>query len=265
MSPKLLLAVLTAVNLLNFIDRQILFAVFPAIQQDLSLSDAELGLAASAFIVVYMIITPVSGFLGDRVRRLPVAAAGVALWSGATALSALAWSFTALLGARAMVGVGESSYAPLSSAIISDSFPSEQRGSRLAIFNVAVPVGSALGYIAGAVIAGRFVWRAAFVVVGAPGFALAALMLLLHEPRRGATERSEQPAGSVRYVRTLVADPVYAMTTGAMAALTFVLGALAAWMPTFLVRLHGLSLQQAGTWFGLLTAVTGVTGTALGG
>jgi len=264
-SPLRLLTVLTAVNLLNFVDRQILFAVFPAIQHDLSLTDAELGLAASAFIVVYMIVTPIAGLLGDRLRRLPVAAAGVALWSLATLLSAAARSFPALLVARALVGVGESSYSPLSSAMISDAFPSEQRGSRLAIFNAAVPVGSALGYVAGAILAARFGWRAAFMIVGAPGLLLAALMLQLTEPRRGAMERDEAAVHPVRQLHLLFADPVYAITTAAMAALTFVLGALAAWMPTFLVRLHGLSLRDAGVWFGLLTAGTGLIGTALGG
>ena len=265
MRPRILLTVLTTVNLLNFVDRQILFAVFPAIQRDLSLSDAELGLAASAFIVVYMIVTPIAGLLGDRLRRLPVAAAGVALWSAATLVSGTVRGFPALLGARALVGVGEASYAPLSAAIISDSFPSEQRGSRLAIFNVAVPVGSALGYVAGAIIAEHFGWRAAFFMVGAPGFALAALMLLFTEPSRGAMERSEHAEPSRHTLAALLADPIYAITTVAMSALTFVLGALAAWMPTFLVRLHGLSLADAGTSFGLLTAATGLAGTALGG
>jgi len=260
-----LLAVLTAVNLLNFIDRQILFVLFPAIQAELSLSDSQLGLAASAFIVVYMIVTPVAGFLGDRLRRLPVAAAGVALWSAATLASAVARSFPALLAARALVGVGESSYAPLSSAVISDAFPIEQRGSRLAIFNAAVPVGTAFGYIAGALIAARFGWRAAFVMVGAPGLALAALMLLFTEPRRGAMERPERAGSSRRTFATLLLDPVYATTTAAMAALTFVLGALAAWMPTFLVRLHDLSVRDAGISFGILTAFAGVAGTVLGG
>jgi len=229
------------------------------------LTDAELGLAASAFIVVYMIVTPIAGLLGDRLRRLPVAAAGVALWSLATLLSAAARSFPALLVARALVGVGESSYSPLSSAMISDAFPSEQRGSRLAIFNAAVPVGSALGYVAGAILAARFGWRAAFMIVGAPGLLLAALMLQLTEPRRGAMERDEAAIYPVRQLHLLFADPVYAITTAAMAALTFVLGALAAWMPTFLVRLHGLSLRDAGVWFGLLTAGAGLIGTALGG
>jgi MFS transporter, Spinster family, sphingosine-1-phosphate transporter len=257
--------VLTAINLLNFIDRQILFAVFPAIQQELSMTDAQLGLTASAFVVVYMIVTPICGLLGDRMRRLPVAAAGVALWSAATILSATARSVTALIGARAIVGVGESSYSPIASSVISDAYPADRRGSRLAIFNAAVPVGSALGYVAGALIAAEFGWRGAFLIVGAPGIALAALLPWLAEPRRGASDEvAVSPPSSAALLR-LLEEPVYTITTAAMAALTFVLGALAAWMPTFLVRLHGLSMEQAGMSFGLLTAATGLVGTALGG
>lgn len=259
-----LLAALSTVNLLNFIDRQVLFAIFPAIQQDLGLRDAELGLAASVFIVVYMITTPIAGVLGDRLRRLHVVAASVALWSVATLLSGTASSLPTLLAARAAVGVGEASYAPLCSAMISDRFPTARRGSSLAVFNLAVPVGSALGYVLGALVAARFGWRAAFYIVGAPGLAMAGLLLLLREPIRGAMDRDCQ-ARSAHTITDVVTDPVYGVTTAAMAALTFVLGALAAWMPTFLVRLHGLSITRAGTTFGILTAAMGLLGTALGG
>jgi MFS transporter, Spinster family, sphingosine-1-phosphate transporter len=261
-----LLATLTAINFLNFIDRQVLFAVFPAVKQDLGLSDGQLGLAASAFIVVYMIVTPVAGLLGDRVRRLPIVGVSVALWSAATVIGGFAMTFRQLLFSRTLVGVGEASYAPLSSAMIADSFPAERRGSSLAIFNVAVPVGSACGYILGGLIAERFGWRAAFTIVGLPGFALAALVLLLPEPERGG---ADSPAAiEVKLAgdaRGLLVNVVYLVATAAMAVLTFVLGGLAAWMPTFLVRVHGLSLGSASIAFGLMTAATGVAGTALGG
>ena len=257
-----LLAALTAVNLLNFVDRQVLFAVFPAVKEDLGLRDAELGLAASAFIVVYMMVTPIAGYLGDRFHRPRLIALSVALWSAATLASGAARTFSALLISRALVGIGESSYAPLSSAMIGDSFPVERRGSSLGIFNVAVPVGSALGYLLGGLIAARFGWRAAFYVVGIPGLVLAATMLALHDPQRGAMDRS-LPAGAT--MSALLTDRVYVVTTAAQAALTFVLGALAAWLPTFLVRLHGLSIGVAGGGFGLVTAVAGLVGTGLGG
>jgi MFS family permease len=257
-----LLAALTTINLLNFVDRQVLFAVFPAVKEELGLRDAELGLAASAFILVYMMVTPIAGYLGDRFHRPRIIALSVALWSAATLASGAARSFAALLVSRALVGIGESSYAPLSSAMIGDSFPAGRRGSSLGIFNVAVPVGSALGYVVGGLIAARFGWRAAFYVVGIPGLALAVTMLALHDPRRGAMDRSFPSGGTMS---ALLTDRVYVVTTAAQAALTFVLGALAAWLPTFLVRLHGLSIGVAAGGFGILTAVTGLVGTGLGG
>jgi MFS transporter, Spinster family, sphingosine-1-phosphate transporter len=257
-----LLAALTTVNLLNFIDRQVLFAIFPAVKADLGLRDAELGLAASAFIVVYMIVTPIAGYLGDRFDRPRLIATGVALWSAATLGSGAARGFSMLLASRALVGIGEACYSPLSSAIIGDSFPPARRGSSLAIFNVAVPVGSAFGYLLGGLIAGYFGWRAAFYVVGAPGLALAALIACFRDPERGAMDRSSDSRATMS---ALLADRVYVVTTAAQAALTFVLGALGAWLPTFLVRLHGLSVTAAGGSFGILTAVAGLIGTGLGG
>ena len=161
--------------------------------------------------------------------------------------------------------MGEATYSPLSSAMIADAFPLARRGSSLATFNVAVPVGSACGYVLGGLIAERFGWRAAFYLVGAPGLVLAAMMPFLGEPERGATDSPSAEALSVRRFADLWRSPVYGVTTAAMAALTFVLGGLGAWMPTFLFRVHGLSLASASVTFGLLTAVTGLAGTVLGG
>ena len=263
-SAVALLSVLTVVNLLNYVDRQILYAVFPALQGELGLADSQLGLAASAFIVVYMVATPITGYLGDRFRRLPLIGASVIAWSLATLGSGAARTFSTLLAARALVGVGESCYSPLSSSVLSDAFPPERHGTALSVFNVAVPVGSALGYVLGSVIAQRYGWRAAFYVVGAPGIAIGVLLLFFAEPPRGAFEPVADRL-SASSVRELARSRVYVETTLAMTALTFVLGALAAWMPTFLVRIHGLSIARAGITFGLVTAATGVTGTALGG
>ena len=263
--PLLLLGALSVVNLLNFVDRQVLYAVFPALKEDLGLTDAELGLAGSAFIIVYMAVTPIAGLLGDRLNRPRLVALGVVLWSGATVLSASARNFLQLLVARTAVGVGESSYAPLCTAMIGDSFPPARRAASLAVFNVAVPVGSALGYLLGGTIAAHFGWRAAFYVVGAPGLLLAVAIALLRDPPRGATESTAQPPAGSESISALLADRVFVVTTAAMAALTFVLGALAAWLPTFLVRVHGLSIAEAGASFGTLTALTGLVGTALGG
>lgn len=267
-NPRRLLALLTTVNFLNYIDRQALFAVFPAIQGEFHLSDGQLGFLGSAFIVVYMVNAPLAGYLGDRFRRLPIVAASAALWSLFTLLTGFARDFTQLFLCRAGVGVGESAYAPASSALIADSFPEDRRGSRLAVFNLAVPVGSALGYLLGGLFATWFGWRAAFAIVGVPGIGLALICLLLTEPERGEQDSLCPPSSPFpedRELLALLSNPVYLASTAAMAALTFVLGAIAVWMPTFLVRIHGLSLGAAGTSFGLLTVLAGLAGTAAGG
>lgn len=260
-----LLAVLTLANLLNYVDRQILFAIFPEIQRDLALADSELGLAGSAFIIVYMLVTPIAGGFGDRLPRLRMVAAGMAVWSFATVLAGMAWSLGSLLLFRSLVGVGEACYAPLGSAMIADVYPPPGRGRSLSVFNLAVPVGSALGYLLGGILAARFGWRTAFFSVGAPGLAIAFLLLTLDEPRRGASDPPGRTPGAGATMIDLARDPLYVLTTLSMAALTFVLGALAAWMPTFLVRVHGMSVSGAGTTFGIVTAFSGVAGAAAGG
>jgi MFS family permease len=263
-SPFALLSVLTLVNFLNYVDRQILYAIFPAVQVDLGLTDAQLGLVASAFIVVYMLVTPIAGYLGDRFRRLPLIGASVVVWSVATLASGAARTFGALAAARALVGVGESCYSPLSTSVLSDAFPKKRHGRVLSVFNLAVPVGSAFGYVLGSALAARYGWRTAFHLVGAPGLAIGLLLFFTVDPRRGALERGDDRVSAAN-VGELARNPVYVETTAAMTALTFVLGALAAWMPTFLVRIHGLSMSEAGMTFGLLTAATGLVGTAVGG
>ncbi len=260
-----LLALLTLANLLNYVDRQILFAMFPEVQRDLGLADSELGLLGSAFIVVYMLVTPLAGSAGDRWSRVRTVAAGLAIWSLATMLAGVASGFVSLLLARSIVGIGEACYAPLGSAMIGDVYPAERRGWSLSVFNLAVPVGSAFGYILGGLLAARFGWRAAFFLVGAPGLAVAGALLWLREPARGAADEPAAAHALAGRIGDLARDPLFVTTSLSMAALTFVLGALAAWMPTFLVRVHGLSTSAAGATFGIVTAATGVIGTMLGG
>ena len=170
------------------------------------------------------------------------------MWSIATLASGAARTFTGLVAARSLVGVGESCYSPLSTSVLSDAFPKERHGTVLSVFNLGVPAGSALGYVLGSAIADRYGWRAAFYVVGAPGLAIGALLFLAVEPPRGALERASDGV-SAASLADLARNPVFVETT-AMTALTFVLGALAAWMPTFLVRIHGLSISRAGMTFG---------------
>lgn len=265
------LVILCAANLLNYADRQVLFAVFPQIQTQLGLSDARLGALASAFMVIYMLAAPVLGPLGDRWRRVRVAALGVGLWSLATIGSGLAWSYSMLLLCRGFIGIGEAGYGAVAPALISDLVPSSRRGTVLAIFYAAIPVGSALGYALGALVGGAYGWRVAFRAAGLPGLLIAALAWAVSEPPRGDrtpwAETPDPPENwrGVRAYAAILAVPSFRITAGAMAATTFALGGLAAWFPTYLVRIGGREMATSGTALGLVTLMAGLSGTAAGG
>src|SRR5258708_5435445 len=185
-SPRAILAVLTGLNGLNYLDRYVGAATLPLILGSLSLSDAAGGLLQSAFILTYAIVCPFIGWAGDRGARMRLAAAGVFLWSVATVASGLAPTYAMLLLARAVVGVGEASYAVVTPSLLSDCYPPERRARVLGIFYAAIPVGSALGYVVGGLVGEHLGWRAAFFVARPPGMVLAFVLLLPVEPRRGA-------------------------------------------------------------------------------
>ena len=168
-----LLLLLFGVNLFNYIDRQILYAVFPAVKAELLLTDTQLGLLASGFMWVYLLTAPIFGLLADRGSRPRLMGLGVGLWSAATAFSGVIGSYGQLLLGRALVGVGEASYGSVAPAMLSDAYEPARRGRVLALFSMAIPVGSALGYLLGGVLERGFGWRAAFFVVGVPGVWLA--------------------------------------------------------------------------------------------
>ena len=258
-----LLTLLCAINLLNYADRQMIFAVFPEIQTTFALSDTRLGLLGSVFMVMYLLAAPAFGPAGDRCRRGPLVALGVALWSAATAATGLARSYAQLLGARAAVGIGEASYGTIGPTLIADAFPPERRGMMLSLFYMAIPVGSALGYLAGGLIGAAWGWRAAFYAAGLPGLLLAAAAWRLREPAR--SRPSTPPPGSRAALRSLLHNRSYIVNTAAMTAMTFALGGLAAWLPTYFIRAHGLSLAAANTAIGAVTVVGGLGGTLLGG
>jgi MFS transporter, Spinster family, sphingosine-1-phosphate transporter len=260
-----LLPILFGINLLNYIDRQILFAIFPPVQAALGLSDTQLGLLASAFMWVYLTTAPVFGLLGDRGGRPRLLGIGVGLWSAATALSGLVRGYGELVIGRALVGVGEASYGAVAPAMLSDAYPTARRGRALALFSMAIPVGSALGYLLGGLLERSFGWRAAFFAVGAPGLVLAYFVSRLPEPAREGVCRIA-PEGSRRaQYAALFRTPSYVVNCLTMTAMTFAVGGLAAWVPTYLVRIRGMGLAEANLIFGLLTLVSGIGGTFLGG
>jgi MFS family permease len=272
------LGLLLAVNLLNYIDRQVLFAVFPLIKIDLQLSDTALGFLGSAFMLSYLLFAPLFGWLGDRWSRTGLASGGLVIWSLATALAGFAPGYRTLLAARATVGVGEASFGTVSPGLVADFFPKEQRGRILAWFYVAIPVGSALGYLLGGVLGQRYGWHAAFLLVGAPGLLLAVPIALLRTPPRGGDAAAHPqgegtghpfPGGDRKAVTAgyaaLFRNRSFVCNTLAMAAMTFAIGGLAQWLPSFLHRVHSLDVAKGNTLFGATTVVAGILGTLAGG
>ena len=261
------LGLLLAVNLLNYIDRQVLFAVFPLIKLDLHLTDTELGFLGSAFMLSYLLLAPLFGWIGDHWSRVKLATGGLVVWSLATALAGFAPGYRTLLAARATVGVGEASFGTVSPGLLADFFPKELRGRILSWFYVAIPVGSAFGYLLGGVLGHRFGWHAAFLMVGLPGLILAIPIGLLRTPPRGgddAAPRTGAKKVSSGY-SSLFRNRSFVCNTIAMATMTFAIGGLAQWIPSFLYRVHSLDVEKANTLFGATTVLAGIAGTLIGG
>jgi MFS family permease len=274
------LGLLLTVNLLNYIDRQVLFAVFPLIKVDLHLSDTALGFLGSAFMLSYMLLAPLFGWLGDHWSRTRLASGGLVVWSLATALAGYAPGYRTLLTARATVGVGEASFGTVSPGLVADFFPKEHRGRVLSWFYVAIPVGSALGYLLGGVLGQRYGWHDAFLMVGIPGLLLAIPIALLRTPPRGGEAPHPASGNSLPYARqgaggegkgvsggyaALFKNRSFVCNTLAMAAMTFAIGGLAQWIPSFLNRTHSLDVAKANTLFGATTVLAGILGTLAGG
>lgn len=260
------LALLLAVNLLNYVDRQALYAVFPLIKTDLNLSDTGLGFLGSAFMLCYMLAAPFFGRLGDRSNRARLAAGGLAVWSLATMLSGCATSYRMLLGARTLVGVGEASFGTVSPGLLADYFPRERRGRMLSLFFLAIPVGSALGYILGGQLGQAFGWKTAFLLVGVPGLVLALPLYLLNDPRKNALPaETSSPEPLLPELGRFRRNRTYVNATLSMAAMTFALGGLAQWAPSFLHRSFSLEVARGNTIFGMITVVSGIIGTLAGG
>ncbi len=272
------LSVLTLINLLNYLDRYLVSGIVPDLKAPpLGLSDSQIGLLTTAFMIVYMVAAPIFGTLGDRGSRTRPIAFGVFLWSIATIVSGFATTYAHLLGARAIVGIGEAAYVSIAPALLADSFSRGQRGRVLSVFNMAIPVGAALGYIVGGLMSHHFSWRAAFFVAGAPGLLLAALVLRVKDPPRGSQDESEEggaaqpgkataPArGAIAVYVDLLKRAPYLLVVLGYAAYTFALGGLAVWMPNFLERVHNIPAVQATTSFGAIVVVTGFLGTFIGG
>jgi MFS family permease len=277
-----ILVLLTGLNLLNYIDRYIVSAVLarmqaPADQGGLALSGSQSGFLATAFLLGYFVTAPLFGARADKGARKGLIALGVAVWSLATIATGFANTFGALLLARVVVGVGEASYATLAPTIIDDLTPPDRKNRALAIFYLAIPVGSALGYLIGGFIQAHWDWRYAFFIAGVPGIALAILCLAIAEPPRKLREAHGK---LVDGLRTMARLPLFRRAVLGCCAYTAAVSAFAFWAPTYIARRYylpglltsfsaeqaeAIAVKHANYNFGLVTVIAGALGTIIGG
>jgi predicted MFS family arabinose efflux permease len=264
------LGVLVVVYTFNFIDRQILSILLEPIKLELGLSDTALGLLTGfAFALFYATLgIPIARY-ADKNNRRNLIALALAIWSGMTALSGLAQNFWQLLAARIGVGVGEAGCSPPAHSMIADYFPAENRATALGIYSLGIPVGILFGFLAGGWLNEFFGWRVAFFVVGIPGLILAVLVrFTLAEPTRGMAEgridSGEQP-GVMETFRFMWRKKSFRHLAFGGALTAFVGYGLVTWVPSFLVRSHGMETGEIGTWLGLILGIPGGIGIAAGG
>jgi len=269
-----ILALLTGLNFLNFIDRAVIAAVLGPMKADLGLSNTEAGLLNGAFLVGYLATSPLFGFRADKAARKGLMALGVVIWSAATVASGLSTGFWTLLAARIAVGVGEASFAVLAPTIIDDVTPPERKGSALSTFFLAIPLGYALGYILGGVIAKNWEaivgpgvltgWRGAFLVVGGPGLVLALTCLLIDEPQRKLVDAK---ARVIDGLRELSAIPLFRRGVLGYTVFTAAVAGFSFWATDFLLGQfpNQLDVQTANFWFGIVLIAGGAIGTVIGG
>jgi predicted MFS family arabinose efflux permease len=258
------LAILTALNFFNYIDRSVLFSVQQLIADEFHVSDVKIGVLTASFFYGYMAAAFIAGYLADRYQRRTIIVIGALLWSAATLMTALTYDYRTLLIRHIIVGVGEATFVAIAPSFISDMYREEKRGRVMAIFNMAIPVGSALGFIIGAYFGAKYGWRRPFYIGAAPGFFLAVAMMFVPEPQRGSADTiaSTRERGTLR---GLLRNRAYWTATLGMAFMTYALGGLQVWMPTFLARVRHLSLQSAGEIFGGMVLFDGITAALFGG
>lgn len=274
--------VLLVINILNYADRSILGAVQTQIQPEFGLNDTEIGLINSSFLFIYGIATFPIGIWADRGIRKNIVAACVGVWSIATALAGFTHNFIQLLLTRSVLGIGEAGYAPASLSMIGDYFPKSVRGRMLSLWSIGNVVGTAIGQIAGGIIAVTLGWRWAFYLVGIPGLIAAFLIWRAVEPTRGAfdqadEEEGEETSGAMmeghgglgkniwQNFKIIARIPTYWILLGSFIASFFIVGAATSWITTYIIRDFELQPGQAGLVSGLTLAIGSIIGTILGG
>jgi MFS family permease len=263
------LTLLTALNLLNYLDRYLLASIVAPLQQSIGATQTEIGLLTSAFLLVYMVAAPVFGLASRRASRPRLLAGGIFIWSAATLASGFVHTLLQLLLLRALVGIGEAAYSTLGPALLAGHFKPERRASALSIFYAAIPIGTALSYIASGMLSEHWGWRSVFIAGGVPGLLLAFLCLRLREPPPSADEPAQTVHAPMRQraaaLGAVFGSADFRSATIGLTAFTFAFGALAVWMPHYLTTIRGWSAIDASASFGIIIVTAGLLGTLGGG
>jgi MFS transporter, Spinster family, sphingosine-1-phosphate transporter len=263
LSPALgTLILLICLNLLNYIDRYILPGAQSLVQKEYGWSDQRMGALTTALFFVYMFTAPLTGWLGDRFSRKPLIIAGAILWSLATAWVHDYWT---LYLRHALVGVGEATFGIFAPAVLADFYPERDRNRILSIFYLAIPVGGAIGYLAGGALGTLYGWRAPFFLCAIPGLIVASLYWAIgREPARGSADHIQRNLSRATFLG-LFSNGAFLTATLGLAAWTFAVGGISTWVPTFLHRSLGLTVARSSFVVSAITAVDGIAGTAVGG
>lgn len=264
------LCLLTIVYSFNFIDRQLLAILQESIKADLSLSDSQLGLLTGfAFAIFYVTAGIPIARWADRSNRRNIVSLSLFIWSFMTALSGFVQNYTQLLMARIGVGVGEAGGSPPSHSIISDIFPADRRATAIGFYSMGVSIGILFGFLAGGWLNEFFGWRTAFMVVGIPGVILAiVLRFTLREPIRGLHDAASSATGAVPFKEVLSilwSRPTFRHIALGAGLNAFCGYATANWTASFMIRTHGMSTGELGTWLAMIIGVGGALGVFFGG
>jgi len=252
-------AVLFAINILNFYDRHVPGALVEPMRREFHLNDTQIGLLGSAFIWLYAIVGVPLGRIADSWSRKKLLAWGVVIWASLTASAAFATNYTMLLFSRVGVGIGEATCAPSATSWLGDLFPPGKRSRVLALFMLGVPVGGALGFFLSGPLAQTFGWRGAMVLAAAPALLLVPALLKVYEPKRGASETQQRPLAHGSMWKVLQIPTLWwIIASGAL--LNFNMYAIGTFLPAFLSRVHGLSLARSGIATGVVYLIGGVSG-----
>ncbi|MBY0506435.1 MAG: MFS transporter [Bryobacteraceae bacterium] len=263
-SPNFALAVLTGINILNFYDRQVLGALAEPIRHEFHLNDEQIGLLSTGFILLYALVGVPLGRIADHWRRKSLLAWAILAWSALTASAALASTYSLLLASRLGFAVGEAAVAPAATSWLGDVFPPERRARALGIFMLGVPIGGAMSFFISGPIAQAYGWRAAMIAAAAPALLAILFLWQLEEPVRGAAE-THVPLGGRQSTLDLLRIPTFRWIIASGALLNFNMYAIATFAPAFVIRVHHLSLAQAGVIVGLTLGAGGIAGGLLSG